>query len=360
MRRELVLAILLCTACGGRVEVDAQPGLADPVEDDTLTEPADGYTEDALDSTLVDSASDSIVVDSTVEDTAEPDSGVGYDTKEDVPAGSSVTKVAGLGFLAMGGDSIFATSATERALYRIEKATGAATTLATVQVPSGLAADSWYVYWSDRGTAAVAGRIARTAHSGGAFEVVGGKATRPVGLALARSDLICWTDEEVTGGTIACGWRNRDALVLAESGGIPPIVGTNADVCWRSPDKGWVRCVRLAGSTVWSAGIASPALASTATHVYAIEGGSLWSIRLLDHTVDLRAKGVGVDVAAMTADAEAVYLGTASGWIRRIKISDGSVVTLATGEGPVHSIEVDETHVYWTRASDGVLRRTSK
>jgi hypothetical protein len=98
------------------------------------------------------------------------------------------------------------------------------------------------------------------------------------------------------------------------------------------------------------------------TSVYWVDNGQQQILRMAFDQVGMGEAPVvvyeGMELGTLTVDATHVYFGDGASIIRAAK--DGrneGIETLASGQGTIWDIAVDDTHVYWTSASTGALGR---
>ena len=66
----------------------------------------------------------------------------------------------------------------------------------------------------------------------------------------------------------------------------------------------------------------------------------------------------GMGLGTLTVDATHVYFGDGSAVVRAMKAgTNQGIEVIASDQGTVWDIAVDDTHVYWTSASNGTLAR---
>jgi hypothetical protein len=338
----------------------APKGLADECvpspsgETDTADDPASTTSEDPGTSSLPGDTG-TLAIDGSTSAMAEPSSDTGGDDESSTTAGPAACCHAGCeaetcargpcesmvvggplsGVEAIGvaaiGDSVVWSTGWGLTLQLVDLASGTNEQLVEIADNSyvtKIAADDTHVYVLDHGT----GVVKRASVPGGVVEVVTqvpGGVAEFAGLAVA--------DEHVYFGMRASGGVWRAAKDLSDQAQAEPVAeaGNPHDVAVDDTHVYW--------ADVMSQEIRRLALAD-------IGAG-------MTGEVVVHASEVG----ALRVDGDYVVYGDAGSVMRALKSgTDRSVTTLATGQGWIWALEVDDVHAYWTSADGGFLGRAAK
>jgi hypothetical protein len=94
-----------------------------------------------------------------------------------------------------------------------------------------------------------------------------------------------------------------------------------------------------------------------ATHVYWTTDTTLWRIDKAGSCLQQLAIG-GTQLENVVVDGGYAYVAdTDAGKAYRVPIAGGAFETIVSGQGPMPTIAVDDTDIYWCRAGSGVARR---
>lgn len=157
---------------------------------------------------------------------------------------------------------------------------------------------------------------------------------------------------------------SEPALLTGGQSNATEIVADQDSIAWaRVPDSGALGSVRIrkkdGSGDVSASGQDTPArLTLDPNNLYWVAGGNLMKLA--------KTGGVAVPMTAaapsdITSDGTNVYWVVAGdGTLRRIPVTGGTPVILASGLGAPSSVAVDETHVYWTNPGGGQVMRIPK
>ena len=282
-----------------------------------------GTTDDGATDGTVDTATD--VLPETPTDVA--------DAPRDADAGAGCkaiwTGTTDVFAIAVDATSVYWTSALGKAVMRVPRSGGAATTLATPEEPSGLAVDSSQAYFAGRGAA-----VSKVPLAGGTPTLLGAPTCDDAG---------------------PCGGPYAPLVIDATHAYFADVAaGSFGGAVYKVPLAGGTVTL-LAALTSADAGPPSPAynLARDATSIYYPNGAGVWKIPIAGGTPTNLAPGNPAQI--VTIDATNAYSAMLSdGQIRTVPIAGGASTALYSGAG-ANSLVVKGSNLYWTTSTGAVM-----
>jgi hypothetical protein len=186
-----------------------------------------------------------------------------------------------------------------------------------------------------------------------------------MGLALADQE-IYWNHTAGSGGSVLATSNDGATVELAESGVCPGALAVGSSTLFWLNDRALNSIPRAGGPTteVWRAGELTTALAldPARENLYVAAGPVLAKVRVSDGTVSTIASGQPglVDVAT---DGHTVYASTGrDGRILAFAADsvDGSPTALVSGQTSVDTLALGPCNVYWTNAVDKTVMAANR
>ena len=261
--------------------------------------------------------------------------------------------------IAVDATSAYVTSFGDPGIFRIPKAGGAATKIATASWPTYVAVDSTHVYWTDLAKSDADANVARVPVDGGSVQVLAAGLHGPNSATLDGPRIFF-----AESGRVASVPRAGGAVVTFASSAAPYYVATNATtVCWADRGNGRIDCEPSSGGSTFTLiaddGILALGLSDGAA--YWLNGaGELRTIALVVGPARTLAREVaGALAAELRVEKSGVYWAwghRTEGAVRRL--AGSTVTTYASGENAMAmGVAVDDTHVYWTAVKEALIRR---
>jgi hypothetical protein len=227
----------------------------------------------------------------------------------------------------------------------------------------GVAVDADDVFWTSQGS----GSVVRRSIDGGNPVAIASGENAPYALALSGTTL-CWTSTttvkctQTGGGAVTTNGSGQQALIaLTIEAGF---------VYWADGPFAQSGAIRRAPLSSSSGNAIATDLAIGPIYAGIDVSGSTvyWAAGLIDnHLYRSTAQGGGTPVGFETSqpvglrvDGNAIFF-TGGNAVQRVSTAFGSPVVLVPGQPGATGIELDETHVYWTRVGDnGAVMRAMR